>query len=90
MARTLIACCVTILCRALLGRDRAVVCGVVAPVAVLGDTRLFGSTVCTSVSGTGCTLLIAGTPPGVLFHVILLCTRGVVIRARLRLDCVLA
>ena len=72
MVRALIACCVTILCLALVGRDCVMVGGVGVPVPFLVDTRLVGSTCGASVSGIGCTLLIGGTPPGVLFLVTLL------------------
>ena len=50
----------------------AVVGGVGVPVPFLVDTRLVGSSCGASVSGIGCTLLIGGTPLGVLFHVTIL------------------
>ena len=72
MVRAFIACCVTILCLALIGRDCVVIGGVSFPVPVLVDTRLVGSSLGASVIGIGCTLLIAGNFPGVLFRVALL------------------
>ena len=72
MVRALIACCVTILCLALAGRDCAVVGGVGFPVPILVDMRLVGSLRGSSVFGIGCTLLIGGNAPGVLFLVALL------------------
>ncbi len=73
MVRALIACCVTILCLALVGRrDCAVVGGVGFPVSFLVDMRLVGSLRGAPVFGIGCTLLIGGNAPGVLFPVALL------------------
>ena len=72
MVSALIAYCVTILCLALVGRDCAVVGGVRFPVSFLVDMRLVGSSRGASVFGIGCTLLIGGNPPGVLFRVTLL------------------
>ena len=72
MVRALIACCVTILCLALVGRDCAVVGGVGFPVPFIVDMRLVGSLRGASVFGIGCTLLIGGNAPGVLFLVALL------------------
>ena len=69
MVRAFIACCVTILCLALVGRDSAVVGGVRFPVPFLVDTRLVGSSHGASMFGIGCTLLIGGNPPSVLFLV---------------------
>ena len=62
----------TILCQALVGRDCAVVGGVIFPVSFLVDMRLVGSSRGVSLFGIGCTLLICGNPPGVLFLVTLL------------------
>ncbi len=72
MVRALIACCVTILCLALVGRDCVVVGGVGFPVPFLVDMRLVGILRGASVFGFGCTLLIGGNAPGVLFLVALL------------------
>ncbi len=72
MVRALIACCVTILCLALVGRDCAVVGSVGFPVSFLVDMRLVGSLCGASVFGIGCILLIGGNAPGVLFLVSLL------------------
>ena len=72
MVRALIACCVTILCLALVGRDCAVIGGIGFPALFLVDMCLAGSSRGVSVFGIGCTLLIGGDPPGVLFLVTLL------------------
>ena len=67
IVRAFIACCVTILCLALVGRDCIVVGSVGFPAPFLGDTCFSGSSLGVSVLGIGCTLLIAGNFPGVLF-----------------------
>ncbi len=72
MVWALIACCVTILCLALVGRDCAVVGGVGFSVPFHVDMRLVGSSRGASVFGIECTLLIGGNSPGVLFLVALL------------------
>ena len=72
MVRALIPCCVKILCLALVGRDCAVVNSARFPAPFLVDTRLVGRSRGASVFGIGCNLLIGGSPPGVLFLVILL------------------
>ncbi len=72
MVRALIACCVTILCLALVGRDCAVVGGVGFPVLCLVDMRLVGSLRGASVFEIECTLLIGGNAPSVFFLVALL------------------
>ena len=46
------------------------IAGVVFPVSFLVDMRLSGSSRGVSVFGIGCTLLISGNPPGVLFLVL--------------------
>ena len=83
MVRALIACCVTILCLALAGRDCAVVGGVRFLVPFLVDMRLVESSCCASAFGIGCTLLKGGNPPGVLFLVALSRILGVDFSARL-------
>jgi hypothetical protein len=72
IVRAFIACCVTILCLALAGRDCLVVGGVRFPAHFLVDTHLVGILLGVSVCGIGCTLLISGNFPGVLFRVTLL------------------
>ena len=75
MVGAFIACCVTDLCLALKERDCAVVGGDGLPALFLVAKRLVGSS--GGASGTGCTLLIGNTPPGVLFRVALLCILGI-------------
>ena len=65
--RAFIACCVKILCRALVGSDCLVVGGDGFPAHFLVEMRLVGISLGASVLGIGCTLLIAGNFPGVLF-----------------------
>ena len=72
IVRAFIACCVTILCLALVGRDCFVVGNVGFPAHFLVDTRLVGISLGVSMFGIGCTLLISGNFPGVLFRVTLL------------------
>ncbi len=72
MVRALIACCVTILCLALVGRDCAMVGCVRFPVPFLVDMCIVGSLRGASVFGIRCTLLIGGNAPGVLFLVALM------------------
>ena len=62
-----IACCVTSLCRALVGSDYLVVGGVGVPAHFLLELRLVGISLGASVLGIGGTLLIAGNFLGVLF-----------------------
>ena len=83
IVRAFIACCVAILCLALVGRDCLVVGGVKFPAHFLLDTRLVGISLGVSVCGIGCTLLISGNFPGVLFRVTLLCILSVNFSARL-------
>ena len=83
LVRAFIACCVTILCLALVGRACIVVYGVGFPAPVFGDTSLVGSLLGVSVLGIGCTLLIAGNFPGVLFQVARVWILGVAFSARL-------
>ena len=72
IVRVLIACCVTSQCRALVGSEWLVVSGVRFPGAhFLIEMRLVGISVVASVLGIGCTLLMAGSFPGVLFQVTL-------------------
>ena len=72
IVRAFIACCVTILFLDLVGRDCVVVVGVRFPAHFLVDTRLVGILLGVSMCGIGCTLLISGNFPGVLFCVTLL------------------
>ena len=67
IVRALIACFVTILCQALVGSDFLVVGGVEFPAHFLAELRQVGILLGASVLGIGCTLLIAGNFPGVLF-----------------------
>ena len=83
IVRALIACCVTILCQALVGSACLVVGGVGCPAHFLVALRLGGISLGASVLGIGCTLLIAGNFPGVLFRVILAWIIGVNFSARL-------
>ena len=71
IVRAFISCCVTILCRALVGSDCLVVGGVGFPAHFRVEMRLVGILLGASVLGIGCTLLIAGNFPGVLFRVTL-------------------
>ena len=71
MVRALIACFVTILCLALVGRDCAVIAGIVFPVSFLENVRLSGSSRGVSVFGIRCTLLIGDNSPIVFFLVTL-------------------
>ena len=88
MDRAFIACYVTSSCLALVGRDCAVVGGVGFPAPFLVDTHLVGSSLGVSVLGIGCTLLVAGNFPGVLFQVACVWIRGVAFSARLEVGCV--
>ena len=74
---------VTIPCLALVGRDFVVVGSVGFLAHVLVDKRLVGSSLGVSVLGIGCTLLIAGNFPGVLFQVARVWILGVAFSARL-------
>ena len=69
IVRAFIACCVSILCQALVGSDCLVVGGVGFPPHFLVELRLVGISLGASVRGIGCTLLIDGNFPGVLFLV---------------------
>jgi hypothetical protein len=71
IVRALIACCVTILCRALVGSAYFVLGGVCCPAHFLVALRLGGIVFGASVLGIGCTLLMAGNFPGVMFRVTL-------------------
>ena len=71
IARAFIACCVTSRCLDLVGSACLVVCGVGFPSLVLVDKRLGGILHGASTLGIGCTLLMAGSFPGVLFRVTL-------------------
>ena len=83
IVRAFIACCVTSLCLALVGSVCLVFCGVSCPAFVLVETRLCGILLGASVLGIGCTLLMAGSFPGVLFCVTLAWILGVDFSARL-------
>ena len=71
------------LCQALVGSDCLVVGGVGVPAHFLVALRLVGILLGASVLGIGCTLLIAGNFPGVLFQVTLVWILGVNFSARL-------
>jgi hypothetical protein len=81
MVSMLIACCVTIRCRALLGIVCTVVGGIVGCVIVCGDLHCCGIISSPSLSGIVLLLLIIGTPPSVLFLVTRLCIHGVFLSA---------
>ena len=83
IVRAFIACCVTSLCRALIGSDCFVVGGVGFPAHFLVELRLVGISIGVSVLGIGCTLLIAGNFPSVLFRVTLAWILVVDLSARL-------
>ena len=71
-------------CQALVGSEWLVVGGVGFPGAhFLVDVRLFGILVVASVLGIGCTLLMSGNLPGVLFRFTLAWILGVDFSARL-------
>ena len=67
IVRAFIACCVTSLCRALIGSDCLVVGGVVFPAHFRVELHLGGILLGASVLVIGFTLLIDGNFPGVLF-----------------------
>ena len=69
IVRAFIACCVTSRCRALVGSECLVVGGVGFLAHFLVEMRLVGISLVASVLGIGCTLLMAGSFPGVLFRV---------------------
>ncbi len=81
MVSTLIACCVTIRCWALLGIVCTVVGKIVDCVIVRGDRCHCGIISSPSLSGIVLLLLIIGTPPGMLFLVTCLCIQGVFLSA---------
>ena len=83
IVRAFIACCVTSLCLALVGSACNVFCGVSFPAFVLVETRLGGISPGASTLGIGCTLLMAGSFPGVLFRVLRAWILGVDFSARL-------
>ncbi len=78
---TLIACCATICCRALLGIGCTIVGGIVCCAIVCGDLCRCGIMSSPLLSGIVLSLLIIGTPPGVLFLVTCLCICGVFLSA---------
>ena len=80
--RAIIACCVTIRCQALVGSECLVVGGAGFPAHFLVDMCLVGISRDASRLGIGCTLLIAGNFPGVLFQVNLAWILGVDFSAR--------
>ncbi len=81
MVSTLIACCVTIRCWALLGIVCTVVGGIIGCVIVHGDLCCCSIIPSPSFSGIVLLLLIMGTPLGMLFLVTRLCIRGVFLSA---------
>ncbi len=83
IVRAFIACCVTIQCRALVGSECLVVGGVGFSLPFLVEMRLVGISRGASTLGIGCTLLIVGNFPGVLFWVTLAWILGVDFSARL-------
>ena len=83
IVRVFIACCVMSLCQALVGSDCFVVGGVGFSANFLVEFCLVGISLGASVLGIGCTLLIAGNFPGVLFQVTLAWILGVDFSARL-------
>ena len=83
IVRAFIACCVTSRCRALVGSECLVVGGVGFLAHFLVEMRLVGISLVASVLGIGCTLLMAGNFPGVLFRVTLAWILGVDFSARL-------
>ncbi len=77
------ACWVTMRCLARVGSAWRVACAGGIPARVLVDERRGGMAHGAFMSGIGCTLVMAGSCPGVLFRVTRLWIRGVDLSARL-------